>query len=186
MQTLHGHLWQIFLWGNIFWSINRDSQYNWLQNNIAQLYFILGKAKLCWNFSSWIRDASDIHRFPTLHMVEIYFLLENLWISVPSLGILENLQCSSAVPNIKYNCVVLFLSQLCWLYIYASKYISIITDTHTKIWTEIMIMSFLGRNYWSSCRVHIAMVNIFFGPLSQFTDLDSTRVVQTQKHLVTF
>ena len=43
----------------------------------------------------------------------------NLWISEPSSGILEKFQCSSALPNIKYNCVVLFLSQLYWLFIYA-------------------------------------------------------------------
>ena len=30
---------------------------------------ILGRAKLRWNFSSLLRDASDIHRFPTVHMV---------------------------------------------------------------------------------------------------------------------
>ena len=48
-------------------------------NNLhkAQLYFTLGRAEL-----------SDIHRFPTIHMVKTHFLLENLWISQPSLGIL--------------------------------------------------------------------------------------------------
>ena len=35
---------------------------------------------------------------------------------------MENFQRSSAPPNIKYNCVVLFLSQLYLLFIYASKY----------------------------------------------------------------
>ena len=60
-------------------------QYNWLQNNTAQLYFILGRAKLCWNFSSVPKDGSDIQRFPTVHMVETNFLLENLWISEPSI-----------------------------------------------------------------------------------------------------
>ena len=50
-------------------------------------------------------------------------LLENLWISEPSLGILKKMQHSLVLPNIKYNCVVLFLSQLYWLFIYASKYI---------------------------------------------------------------
>ena len=88
------------------------------------------------------RDASDIHRFPTLHMVETHFLLENLWISWASLGILEKFQCSSVLPNVKYNCAVLFWSQFYWLFIYASKYIflykkNFLIDTHTKIWTEI-------------------------------------------------
>ena len=34
-----------------------NTQYNWLQNNIAQLYFILRTAKLCWNFSSLLWDV---------------------------------------------------------------------------------------------------------------------------------
>ena len=33
------------------------------KNNFAQLYFILGRAKLCWNFSSILQDGFDIHRF---------------------------------------------------------------------------------------------------------------------------
>ena len=56
-------------------------------------------------------------------MVKTHFLLENLLISESSLGILEKFQRSLALPNIKYNFVVLFLSQLYWLFIYASKYI---------------------------------------------------------------
>ena len=58
-------------------------------------------------------------------------------ISEPSLGILEQFQCTWVLPNIKYNCAILFLSQLYWLFIYASKYISpckkfFLIDTHTK------------------------------------------------------
>ena len=43
----------------------------------------------------------------------------------PSLGILEKFQHNLALSlsNIKYNCAVLFWSQLYWLSIYASKYI---------------------------------------------------------------
>ena len=33
------------------------------KNNIAQLYFILGRAELHRNFSSILRDGFDIHRF---------------------------------------------------------------------------------------------------------------------------
>ena len=33
------------------------------KNNIAQLYFILGRAELHWNFSSILKDGFDIHRF---------------------------------------------------------------------------------------------------------------------------
>ena len=66
-----------------WWSVGKyilthmNNQYNWLKNNTSQLYFILGRAKLCLNFSSLLRDASDIHRFPTVHMVKTHFLLEN-------------------------------------------------------------------------------------------------------------
>ena len=35
-------------------------QYIWYENNITQLYFILGTAELHWNVSSWLRDAPDI------------------------------------------------------------------------------------------------------------------------------
>ena len=51
----------------------------------------------------------------------VNFLLENLWILGPSLGILEKFQCSSALPNIKYNCAILFLCQMYWSLVYASK-----------------------------------------------------------------
>ena len=70
----------------VYFEAYTNDQYIWHKNNIAQLYFILGRAELCWNFSCWLRDASDIHRFPTLHMVNTHFLLENLWISKPSLS----------------------------------------------------------------------------------------------------
>ena len=59
-----------------------------------------------------------LNRFAKVHMVETHFLLENLKISEPSLGILEKFQRSSARPNIKYNCALLFWSQLYWVFIY--------------------------------------------------------------------
>ena len=71
------------------------------QNNIAQLYYILGRAELCWNSSSLLGDASDIYRFVVVHMVKIHFPLENLWIFGASLGLQE--KCSSAFPYTKYN-----------------------------------------------------------------------------------
>ena len=48
------------------------------KNNIAQLYFILGRAKLCWKFSSALTDALDIYKYPAVHMVNTHFPLENL------------------------------------------------------------------------------------------------------------
>ena len=38
------------------------------KNNIAQLYFILGRAELHWKFSTISKDGSDIHRFSTSHV----------------------------------------------------------------------------------------------------------------------
>ena len=106
------------LWDNIFWDTHK-LPIHLTQNNIAQLYIILGRAKLIscfWNFSvCWLRDASrgnPIYRFPVVHMVKNHFLLENLWIWAASSGILEKFQCGSAVPNIKYNCAILFLWQM--------------------------------------------------------------------------
>ena len=67
-----------------------------------------------------------------------FFLHEcrkNLLISEPSQDIMEKFQCHLAPPNIKYNCVVLFLSQLYLLFIYASKYFPM--DHHCKNQTEL-------------------------------------------------
>ena len=88
----------MLVYEKIYFEAYTNDQYIWNKNNIAQLYFILGRAELRWNISSWLRDASDIHRFPTLHMIKTHFQLENLWISKPSLGILEKFQRSSAHP----------------------------------------------------------------------------------------
>ena len=54
-------------------------------------------------------------------MVKTYFLLENLSISEPSLGILQNFQHRLALPNIKYNYAVLFMRQVNNLFNYAPK-----------------------------------------------------------------
>ena len=45
----------------IYFEAYRNDQYIWHKNNIAQLYFILRRAKLRCNFSSWLRDAPDIY-----------------------------------------------------------------------------------------------------------------------------
>ena len=77
---------------------------------------------LHWNFASLFIDVPDIHRFPTVHMVKTHYLLENLWKLQPSWGILEKFQYRSELFYIKYNCVVIFLSQMHWLLMYASRY----------------------------------------------------------------
>ena len=76
-----------------------------------------------------------------MHMVETHFLLENLWISEPSLGILEKFQHSSDLPNIKYNCALLFWSQLYWVFIYDLKYIFSWTPM-LKCEQKLLILSF--------------------------------------------
>ena len=58
---------------------------------------------------------------------------------------MENFQRSSAHPNIKYNCVVLFLSQLYILSIYASKYFLI--DHHYKRHVRIYYLLAKGKIY---------------------------------------
>ena len=83
----------------------------------------MDRPELHGNFSSILKDGSDIYRFPTLHMAETHFLLENQSISESSLGILEKLPRSSGLPILKYICVVLFFIQMFWLFIYAAKYI---------------------------------------------------------------
>ena len=67
-------------------------------------------------------------------------------ISEASLSKLEKFQRSSALLNIKYNCAVLFWSQLYWVFIYDSKYIFSQTPM-LKYEQKLLILSFLGRNY---------------------------------------
>ena len=50
-------------------------QYIYVKTYTAQLYFILGKTELHFKFSSLLRDAPDIHIFPTVYMVKIYVLI---------------------------------------------------------------------------------------------------------------
>ena len=83
----------------------------------------MGRPELRGNFSSILKDDSDIYRFPSLHMAETHFLLANPSISESSLGILEKFPRSSGLPILIYNYVVLFLGQMYWLFIYAAKYI---------------------------------------------------------------
>ena len=50
-----------------------NNQYICLKNNTAQLYFILGRAELCFNFSHLLRDAPIIHRFQTVQRPTSYW-----------------------------------------------------------------------------------------------------------------
>ena len=70
-----------------------NNQYIWHKNNTAQLYFILGRADLHWNFFSIPKNDSDIHRFCSRKWV----------LTMCTVGNLGKFQCSMALPNITYN-----------------------------------------------------------------------------------
>ena len=108
-----------------------NKQYNSFKNNAAQLY---------------IRDSLAIFRFPSVQS-----LLEKpvnigiiLWFSA-------NFQSSSAVPNKKYNCAVLFLKEMYWLF-----FPNIFSEITTlKPYTKFTDLPANGRIYWTSCTVFV-------------------------------
>ena len=77
-----------------------------LRSRRRTFLFVLG---LCWNSCSVFRMALIFTNFWQWIRVKTHFLLENLWIAS---NILEKLQSSSVLPNIKYNCAALFLRQI--------------------------------------------------------------------------
>ena len=107
----------------IYFKAYTNDLYIWHKNNIVQLYLILGRAELRWNFSSILKDGPDIDRFSNRKWVLTMCSVGNLWISEASLSRLEKFQCSLDLPNIKYNCAILFLCQMYWSFVYALKYI---------------------------------------------------------------
>ena len=54
------------IYEKIYFEAYTNDQYIWHKNNIAQLYFILGRAELHLNFSSIPKYAPDIHRFSNI------------------------------------------------------------------------------------------------------------------------
>ena len=60
-----------FYKGKNYFEALLNNQYNWVQNNTAQFYLMLGRAKLCWNFS-------DGHRFSKRKWVSIMCNVEKL------------------------------------------------------------------------------------------------------------
>ena len=96
----------------IYFKAYTNDLYISYKNNIAQLYFILGGAELRQNFASMFKDGFDIHRFSNRKWVLAMCSVGNLWISEASLSQLEKFRCSLALPNIKYNCAILFLCQM--------------------------------------------------------------------------
>ena len=55
-----------------------NKQLTCLRNNTAQLYFILGRADLCWKFCSIPKDGSDIDRFSNRKWVLTMCTIGNL------------------------------------------------------------------------------------------------------------
>ena len=50
-------------------------EYICLKNHTAQIYLILGRANLRWNFSSLLRDNPNINMFPTMYMAKTGLLI---------------------------------------------------------------------------------------------------------------
>ena len=117
------------------------------------LYHSVMELSLPWNYNNrllslqyhWNKKQSctryTIDRFSNRKWVSTMDNDGDLWISETSLSQLENFQHSLVLPNIKYNCAVLFCSHLYWLFFMlqniAFRINKILLDTNTKIWTEI-------------------------------------------------
>ena len=65
----------------------------------------------------------NFDRFSNRKWVLNMCMVGNLWISGAFFSKLETFKCSLALPNIKYNYEILFLRQMYWSFVYASKYI---------------------------------------------------------------
>ena len=113
----------------------------------------------------------------------------NLWISDLFLGILEKIQCSFSLPNIKYNCVVLFLSQLYWLFIYASKYIFPIFQHCTISPIKQNCVLFIHSVYGDIFNLQIwwwkVILKFSFGRKNQFLTESKCRIFVIQNKMVT-
>ena len=72
VQILEWVSMRTFLCGKIYFEAKISNQNNWLQNNTAQLYLILGRAEQRWYFSSILKHASDIHRFSNIFHTKIW------------------------------------------------------------------------------------------------------------------
>ena len=94
----------------IYLEAEMKKQYIWLKNNIELSYFILGRAKLYWTFSSF---ASDIQRFPATYTIKTtsfwnIFSYQNhpLVSTIRKYG--GKFKYRSGFLHIKYYCVVFF------------------------------------------------------------------------------
>ena len=82
----------IAVYEKIYFEAYINNQCIWYKNKTAQLYFMLEKIKLCWNFSIVPKEDSDIDRFTNRKWVLSRYTEGNLWISEASLSQLEKFQ----------------------------------------------------------------------------------------------
>ena len=71
-----------------------------------------------------------------------------IWISEPPLGILKKIQHKSALPNIEYNCAVLFLVKCTGR--------TVLGPSIVKFQSEILANI---RSVWCFCRVYLSVLN---------------------------
>ena len=122
------------------------------------------KGELTYFFSTLLRDAPDIHRYPIAHTLKTHFQLERMWILEPSFSTLQTLLCTLALPNINYNCVVLFLSQMYRLFIYTFKYVFSHTIYRCNSYNTILLQKTLS---WKS--VSLAVFSCTADPMNAFS-----------------
>ena len=143
------------------WKSIKNCLYKWVKCETTWKFNIVSTGQSCWHYKyrthshsgsgccgliTW-KDYSYVGNFPLYQRMALIFTDflpatctdKNLWISEASLSQLENFQHSSALPNFKYNYAVLFLKEMYWLFIYASK--CFLIDHHCKT---------LDRIYWYS------------------------------------
>ena len=125
LYTLQELIWGVLQWvayKRIYFELYTNDQYIWHKNNIAQLIFYI-RDNLHWNFSSIPQRWSW---YSQIFQQEVGLNHVHYWKSVNIRGIPKStgkIQCSSALPNTKYNCAVLFLCQMYQSFVYPSKYI---------------------------------------------------------------
>ena len=61
---------------NIFWRIDKQGIH--LSQKYSTIIFYIRESWPTLEFFQFIKDAPDIHRFPTVHMFKTHLLLENL------------------------------------------------------------------------------------------------------------
>ena len=95
--------------------------------------------------------ARDINRFPTVQMVKTRFLLEDLGILEPCLGIMKS--SNIAQLSLKFNWGVLYLSKMYCLCMYAFRYISYTKTEFIKLPTGCR-SGYGGKRPWQCVKIN--------------------------------